>query len=252
MSTESSGPAQRIVDIGSAVICRYGRAVHGFELNDLDRIPTDGPALLVFYHGFMPLDVWIFGSEVHRQTGRTIRFLADRFLFKTPGLRRLVRWAGAVPGNRPDAVRMLQQGNLVGVAPGGVREALAGRDEHYRVLWGERIGFAHVAREAGVPIIPIFTENVEEIYRAPGAGSAPVQALYEQTRLPLVPIVGLGVLPIPVKLRAWVGEPVDHVPGESAEDLRDRARDALQGLIDAHQYTESGRILHALRERVRS
>ena len=232
------------------MLSRYGRVVHDFEINHLDRIPADKPALLIFYHGFMPLDVWLFGAEVHRQTGRTIRFLADRFLFKTPGLRRLVKLTGAVPGNRPDAVRMLNEGHLVGVSPGGVREALAGRDEHYRVIWGQRRGFAHVAIEAKVPIIPIFTENVEEIYRAPGADSAPVQALYERTRIPIVPIVGLGALPIPVKLRAWVGEPIPHDPEDTAEVLRDKAHDALQGLIDAHQYTGQRRILHALRERI--
>lgn len=38
------------------------------------------------------------------------------------------------------------------LAPGGVREALFS-DEYYRVVWGRRIGFAHVAlqsRQVGV------------------------------------------------------------------------------------------------------
>lgn len=250
--TEAPPPAPEVVAAGCALLARYGRLVHAFEVNGMERIPRDGPALMVFYHGFMPVDVWVFGAEVHRQTGRTIRFLADRFLFKTPVLRRVVRASGAVPGNRSDAVRMLQGGHLVGVAPGGVREALASRRDHYRVIWGERLGFAHVALEAQASIIPVFTENVEEVYRSPGASSAPVQALYERTRLPIVPIVGAGVLPIPVKLRAWVGEPLRHDPADTPESLRDRAREALQDLIDAHQYTGTGRIRHALRERFRA
>ena len=251
MSDPAPPPFPELIPLGSAAVAAYGRAVHRLELEGLDNLPASGGALLVVYHSFCALDVWMFGAEVYRQSGRLIRFLADRFLFQTPALRHLVRWSGSVPGNREDAVRLLREGHLVGVAPGGVREALAGRADHYRVLWGERLGFAHVALDAQVPIIPIFTENAEEIYRAPGAQSAVVQALYERTRVPVVPVVGLGLLPLPVKLRSHIGAPLLPRPGETPEALRDRARDALQALIDQHQDLRRPRVLRALAARVR-
>ena len=251
MADPTYPPRPEIIPAGAGFIAAYGRAVHRFELHGEDNLPAEGAALLVFYHSFCALDVWIAGSEVYRRTGRLIRFLGDRFLFHTPGLRRVVRWSGAVPGNREDAVRMLSTGHLVGVAPGGVREALAGRQDHYQVMWGDRLGFAHVALAAQVPIIPVFTENAEEIYRAPGADSAPVQALYERTRVPIVPVVGLGLLPVPVRLTAHIGAPLPYDPADTAESLRDRARDALQGLIDRNQDRRRPRTLRALAARLR-
>jgi hypothetical protein len=58
---------------------------------------------------------------------------------------------------------MLRKGHLIGIAPGGGYEAQLGTPE-YRVMWKKRSGFAAVAFEANVPIIPIFTENVREAF----------------------------------------------------------------------------------------
>lgn len=52
-------------------------------------------------------------------------------------------------GSREGCLRALKNGYLVSVSPGGVREALFS-DESYRLLWGNRKGFAQVALEAKV------------------------------------------------------------------------------------------------------
>lgn len=79
---------------------------------------------------------------------------------------------------------MLKKGHLIGVAPGGGFEAQLGTNDykasknifvHFllklydllfdgQVLWKSRQGFAAVAYEAQVPIIPIFTENIREAF----------------------------------------------------------------------------------------
>lgn len=214
---------------------RVGRFWNGYEVRGLEKIPSDRAVLLVVYHGFFPLDVWYFTAKYWLETGRIIRGLGDRWLFQVPGLASFLRHIGTVPGNRHDAVRFLREGHTVLVSPGGVREALAGPDDRYKLIWGERLGFAEVAIEAGVELLPIFTENVEGVYRAPGSSAAVFRQLYEFTRLPIVPVVGMGLLPWPVKLRTWVGEPVRCEFGETAEQLRDKVRTALQTLIDSHQ-----------------
>jgi 1-acyl-sn-glycerol-3-phosphate acyltransferase len=135
------------------------------------------------------------------------------------------------------------------VAPGGTREAIAGRPWHYRVNWGDRLGFARLALAARVPMIPMFTENCEEIYRSPFCDSRPFQAFYARTRLPVVPVVGMGLLPIPVKLTTWLGPPVEARGDDTPESLRDRVREALQALIDAHQGGRP-RIVRGLWQRV--
>ena len=42
-----------------------------------------------------------------------------------------------------------QDGELLAVSPGGVREALFS-DENYKLVWSGRLGFAKVAQEAQV------------------------------------------------------------------------------------------------------
>ena len=81
------------------------------------------------------------------------------------------------------------------ILPGGVREAMFG-DENYQILWGERIGFAKVALEAKIPIIPIFTKNCREAFRTISFGRNILLKLYEIIRLPCVVMYG----GFPVKL----------------------------------------------------
>ena len=69
-------------------------------------------------------------------------------------------------------------------------------DEHYQLLWGERMGFAKVAMEAKAPIIPIFTKNCREAFRTISFGRKQLLKLYNMIRLPCVPMYG----GFPVKL----------------------------------------------------
>lgn len=46
-------------------------------------------------------------------------------------------------------MRALRNGHLLGISPGGVREALFS-DETYPLLWGKRKGFAQVAIDSQV------------------------------------------------------------------------------------------------------
>ena len=171
-------------------------------------------------------------------------------MFKTPGLSTLLRWARSVPARPETGRRLLDDGHLVIVSPGGVREAISGRPRHYQLVWGRRLGFARLALSAGVDILPAFSENVEEIYRSPLVHLRPFQELYERTRWPLVPIVGLGALPFPVKVRTWIAPPVRHDPTDTPERLRDRTHAALTQLMDERQGPRP-RLPRALWQRVR-
>lgn len=234
----------------TAFFDRFGAAWNAYEAHGAEQLPKTGPALLVFYHGFMPLDAWYFGSWYYRKTGRLVRGLGDRWLFQTPGLADVVREMGAVQGEPDAALNLLRAGELVGVAPGGTREAIQGRPHHYHTQWGHRLGFARLAIEADVPVFPAFTENVEELYRSPLVWTAPIQGLYERTRWPIVPIIGLGALPLPVKLTTWIGSPLHPADYATPEALRDATRDAIDALIAEHQ-SGRPRILRALAARWR-
>jgi len=228
---------------------RFGRTWNDYEVRGLQHLPRDRPVLLVLYHGLVPMDALYLVARLYRTEGLVVRTLAERLLFKLPLLAQWSRAAGAIPGEPGAALQLLQDGHTVMVSPGGAREAIAGRPDFYQVKWGDRVGFARLALDAGVALLPVFGENIEELYRAPLAHTAPIQQLYERTRLPLVPVMGLGPLPVPVKLRTWIGAPIVPLQGESPGHLRDRVRDALQALINEHQPARP-RMLRALAQRV--
>lgn len=237
------------LDALAGTVDRFSRAWNDYELHGVEHVPRDGGCLLVLYHGLVPLDGWYLVARLYREHGLLVRSLADRWLFRLPGVSAFAYAGGAVPGTREAAVDMLQQGSPVMVSPGGVREAIAGPNHYYRVHWGSRLGFAHVALEANIPLLPVFGENVEELYRAPWSGAAPFQWLYRTIGVPLMPVVGVGPLPFPVKVRTWIGRPLHPRPGESPESLRSRMELALQRLIDEHQ-GQRPRLLRGLAERL--
>ncbi len=234
-SVQAFRPNPKWMPVIAKAFTGFGSFYNRYEVKGLEHLPREGGALLVLYHGLVPVDFWYLGLKIYVETGRQPCALVDRWLLKTPGLAWLTRTVGGISGDREAAAQLLREGVLVGVAPGGVREAIAGAKHNYRLRWGKRKGFAEIALAAGVPIIPGFTQNVESLYYAPLADRPFFQKLYERTRLPLVPIVGLGPLPFPVKLTTWLGEPLRPKPGESAEELVVRTQDAIHGLIAKHQ-----------------
>ncbi|NXG12564.1 TMM68 protein, partial [Sakesphorus luctuosus] len=219
----------------------HGRIWHGYELHGVENIP-EGPGLVVFYHGATPVDCIYFMARLLMTTKRHCRVVADNFVFRIPGFKLLLDVHGVIPGPREACVSTLKKGHLLAIAPGGVREALFS-DEMYTMLWSNRKGFAQVAIDAKVPIIPMFTQNVREGFRTLG-GIRVLRSLYERIRLPVVPLYG----GFPVKLRTFIGEPIPYEPNMTAEELAAKAKAAVQALIEKHQKIP-GNIFRALMER---
>uniref|UniRef100_A0AAA9TNB2 Transmembrane protein 68 n=2 Tax=Bos TaxID=9903 RepID=A0AAA9TNB2_BOVIN len=122
---------------------------HGYEVHGMEKIPEEGPALIIFYHGAIPIDFYYFMAKIFIHKGRTCRVVADHFVFKIPGFSLLLDVFCAIHGPREKCVEILQSGHLLAISPGGVREALMS-DETYNIVWGNRKGFAQVAIDAKV------------------------------------------------------------------------------------------------------
>ncbi|XP_072898320.1 DGAT1/2-independent enzyme synthesizing storage lipids isoform X1 [Hemitrygon akajei] len=216
---------------------------HGYEVHGLEKIPHAGPALIVYYHGAIPVDYYYFLARVIIQKGRTCHSVADHFLFKLPGFKLLLEVFSVMHGPQEECVKALKNGHLLAISPGGVREALFS-DETYRIFWRRRKGFAQVAIDAQVPIIPMFTRNIREGFRIFGCFGI-CKWLYEKFKWPFVPIYG----GFPVKFCTYLGDPIPYDPNITAAELADKAKQAVQNLIDKHQIIP-GNILRALLERV--
>ncbi|KAM6445525.1 DGAT1/2-independent enzyme synthesizing storage lipids-like [Rhynochetos jubatus] len=219
----------------------YARIWHGYELHGMENLP-EGPGMLVYYHGAIPIDYLYFLSRLFLQKKRLCLSVADNFVFRLPGLKLLLEVVGIMPGTREDCLIALKNGHLVSISPGGVREALFS-DESYQLMWGNRKGFAQVALDAKVPIIPMYTQNVREGYRMLKERKF-FRQLYESTRLPCVPLYG----GLPVKFRTYIGEPIPYDPNMTTEELVEKTKTAIQALINKHQ-TIPGSMWKALLER---
>jgi 1-acyl-sn-glycerol-3-phosphate acyltransferase len=57
----------------------------GYEVSGMENIPDDTPALIVYYHGAIPIDLFYFVAKTFLFKNRVIHTVGDRFLFKIPG-----------------------------------------------------------------------------------------------------------------------------------------------------------------------
>jgi 1-acyl-sn-glycerol-3-phosphate acyltransferase len=58
----------------------------GYEVEGLEHIPAEGPVLIVFYHGALPIDFYYLFAKIWLYRNRRVRVVADKFVFKIPGM----------------------------------------------------------------------------------------------------------------------------------------------------------------------
>nr|XP_016851151.1 PREDICTED: transmembrane protein 68 isoform X3 [Anolis carolinensis] len=166
----------------------------------------------------------------------------DKFARFWNGIKSLTNLMHILPSSREECLNILKNGHLLGISPGGVREALFS-DESYKLVWHKRKGFAHLALDAKVPIIPMYTQNVREGFRVFGRTTL-ARWVYEHSRLPILPPYG----GLPVKFRTYIGEPIPYDPNITAAELAAKTKAALQSLIRKHQQIP-GNMFKALMDR---
>jgi 1-acyl-sn-glycerol-3-phosphate acyltransferase len=209
---------------------RYHRA----SVANVERIPATGAAMIVSNHGRLDLDSFILLRLLLRDRGRLARLMADHLWFGIPFVRDIFKRAGAVDGTRDNALDVLHSGELVLTYPGGVREIFGGRFAHEHLDWEGRTGFARVALQAAVPVVPVAGVGVNSglvfVTRGRLLGALLFRGLlrrgpdYGEYRNPLA----LGVVPFPLpfslavaaplpcRVTYHVGEPVQRPSGRPA------------------------------------
>ncbi len=131
----------------------------------IEHVPLAGAVLLTGNHTvYGVLDIPMLGLELYEKTGRLVRGLGDHVHFDLPIWRDLVHRFGGVRGTRENCAQLFERGEAVLVFPGGGREVMKRKSEKYQLIWKERIGFARLAIQYGVPIVPFASVGVEEMF----------------------------------------------------------------------------------------
>jgi 1-acyl-sn-glycerol-3-phosphate acyltransferase len=181
---------------------------HRHEIVGLEHIPRTGPALLVFHHSLATYDSFLLGPTIFDRLGRQCRGLADDLIFKTPGLGTLFSEMGFVPGTRERTIEILKAGEMIGLAPGGMRESLRSSRNKYQIDWNGRLGFVWTSLLSGAPIVLAACPRADDIYSVYDNPVTPW--CYDRFRFPVPLYRGFGVtlVPRPVKLVHLVSEPI--------------------------------------------
>jgi 1-acyl-sn-glycerol-3-phosphate acyltransferase len=225
------------------------------RMRGLENVPASGAALVVANHsGVLPLDAIMLqiGIFDEHPQHRNLRLLSADLVYEVPVLAGMARSSGHIRADREEAERQLAAGELVGVFPEGFKGTGKPFRERYQLQRFGRGGFAALARQAGVPIIPCAIVGAEEIYPMVGNWQrvARLLGLPYFPVTPLFPWLGpIGAIPLPSN---WIIEFCPPVcttgsragPGgagagggaggaeEPVSCLADRVRDTIQHKLD--------------------
>jgi 1-acyl-sn-glycerol-3-phosphate acyltransferase len=230
-----------------AALARAGRRAPLFPVDarGLERVPPP-PALLVMNHsgGTSIPDVWGFLYAWYRRFGgaRPLHTLAHELVVGQPLTGPWCERRGVLLAEPGIARRVLvDERRDVLVLPGGDREAWRPFRDRHRVDFGGRLGYARLALETGVPVVPVAHDGAHRtlLVLARGGSIARALGLHRLARADIWPLhlslpwgIALGPLPhlpLPVALRYAIGDPVE-APTVIALDAAVRA--AIQELLD--------------------
>lgn len=236
---------------------RYFRIdVRGWE-----NVPAS-PAMMVSNHsgGTTIPDVWgfLFAWYKHFGLERPIHPMAHEMVLSNPVTGAYFGKRGVLHGSRKLAREVLvdHRRDLM-VMPGGDLDTWRPYSKRYEVCFGGRTGYAKLALEAGVPIIPMANAGAHEtlIILTDGRSLARALRIPELARANVFPVHlslpwGLAIgplphIPVPTRLRYRIGPPVLPpelvAPGEEPSEALVRAYDAkVQAAVQ--------RLLHDLRD----
>ncbi len=225
------------------------------EVRGLEKIPAEGPVLIVGNHsgGTMIADTFVFTMAFYDHFGVERRFhqLAHDIAVKFPGTG--LRPFGGVNASRENAMEAFDKGAAVLVYPGGDYETFRPSWHSDQIEFGGRQGFIKLALEAGVPIVPLVAIGGQEsgLFLTRGERVARALKLDKNARLKVLPVsigppLGINILdfplriPLPAKITIEVLDPIDLEqrfgaepdPDEVYDEVTNHMQDALTSLAE--------------------
>lgn len=254
-SVEEDAAKGSTAEIPDAVITAVGalrklgidfvRRYHRLEIDREVAVP-EGPVLFVANHGFggiFDLNVFsILATFEDLGLDRPVTALTHQIAW-TLRVGKFLEPFGARPASREAAMEAFARDEHVLVLPGGDIDAFKAYPDRDRIVFDGRTGFARLAIDAGVPIVPIVTAGAgESLYvLSDGQRLAKAMRLDKLLRTKAMPVSvslpwGLNVgavgllpyLPLPTKLLTAVLPQMTPFEGESPAEFAARIEEAMQ------------------------
>jgi len=248
-STDPYGMDREVIEMVRPFLHFMYRTWWRVSAEGLEHVPAEGRALLVSNHsGVLPWDGAMLGMAVLEdhpaQTERIVRSLHLHWFSTLPFIGSALAAMGQVPGLPENAVRLLENDELVCVFPEGLKGVGKLYKDRYQLARFGRGGFVQAALRARAPLVPVAVVGAEEIYPM-FANLEPVAKLFGFPYFPLTPFFPwlgpLGVIPLPTRWSITFCEPIhtEEYGPEAADDpltvlgLTEMVRERIQATIDA-------------------
>jgi 1-acyl-sn-glycerol-3-phosphate acyltransferase len=212
------------------------------EVEGVEHVPMTGGAVLVANHGgaALPYDAAMLALSVLNEADvpRRVRVIGTEIFNMLPTVSHLYRKVGAAYATRDDATELLSRGHLVGVFPEGERGFMKPVWEAYRVGRLGRGGFAEIAAQSRVPIVPVAIVGSEEVHPAVMVSkrlARLVRLFFPEQRVDEIAIA-LNPIPLPIRWKVRFLPPVMPPPDGvelDALDLLERSADIRQSIQHA-------------------
>lgn len=133
------------------------------RVSGVSNVPPSA-VLMVGNHSLFSLDVPLIQSSMLTETGRFVRAMADKVLFKHPSTKNMILNMGGVLGNPVVGSSLMERGKDLMIFPGGSYEVNKPIQERYTLKWKDRVGFVRLAAKHGYTILPFATVGPDEFY----------------------------------------------------------------------------------------
>ncbi len=198
------------------------------QAEGLEHVPASGRALLVANHsGVLPWDGAMITTAIleDHPTPRLVRNLYLNWFNSVPFIAPIFTGLGQLAGLPENAIRLLEEDELVCTFPEGVKGIAKLFRQRYQLARFGRGGFVKVALRTGAPIIPVVVVGAEEIYPLLSRGE-PVARLLGMPIFPITPFFPwlglLGMIPLPTRWSITFCPPVpttDYGPAAADDPL---------------------------------
>jgi 1-acyl-sn-glycerol-3-phosphate acyltransferase len=226
------------------VLYGLARLIHNYfrpVVHGIENIPNGRVLIVPNHSGQLPYDALVVATAclLNARPPRLVRAMVERWTPTVPFINQAFMRAGCAVGDPINCRNLLEAENAILVFPEGARGCGKTWAHRYQ-LTRFGLGFMRLALEAKAPIVPVAVIGAEEsipslydlkpLAKLLGAPYIPVPAL--------LPILGpLALLPLPVRMHIYFGQPVTFEgPADDEDEVIERhvqvVVERIQELID--------------------
>lgn len=208
----------------------------------LEELPS-GPVLYVAHpHGLFSMAPFLhWAAEMTSWPGaRKVHIAIHSIFFQIPVVRELCEYFGAIEATDEEISEKLKAGDSVALLTGGVREISATEPGRMKIFLKKRKGFARVAREFGVPIVPVLTFGENELFPpVEGFWTDKFQGFLRSWLGLAIPLptfqsfknwFGLLQGPLQPPVETWIGAPIATKLAKNLQEVREAVFKGFEAL----------------------